>query len=101
LILVLSVYDCRAFGPWVLAIGLMRYAFVAAGRPLPWLRGPLSPTRAGKTIAATQGIVLVVAAAQITPRWTTYALLAVALAALTWSFARDVGRLWRARPGQS
>ena len=39
LILVLSVYDSRAFGAWVLAIGLMRYAFVAAGRPLPWLRG--------------------------------------------------------------
>ena len=50
------------------------------------------------TIAATQGIVLVVAAAQITPRWTTYALLIAALAALTWSFTRDVGRLWRARP---
>ena len=101
LILVLSVYDSRAFGAWVLAIGLMRYAFVAAGRPLPWLRGPLSPTRAGKTIAAMQGIVLVVAAAQITPRWTTYALLIAALAALTWSFTRDVGRLWRARPGRS
>jgi phosphatidylglycerophosphate synthase len=100
LILVLSIHVSRAFGVWVLSIGLMRYAFVAAGRPFPWLRGPLSPTRAGKTIAALQGIVLVVAAAGLTPRWMTYALLAVALGSLTWSFTRDVGRLWRSRPDQ-
>lgn len=100
LILVLSVYVSRSFGAWVLSIGLMRYAFVAAGRPFPWLRGPLSPTRAGKTIAALQGIVLVIAAAEITPRWTTYGLLALALSSLTWSFTRDIGRLWRARPNR-
>ncbi|MDN3358772.1 CDP-alcohol phosphatidyltransferase family protein [Actinomadura sp. DC4] len=98
LILVLSVFVSRSFGAWVLAIGLMRYAFVAAGWGLPFLRGPLSPTREGKTIAALQGIVLVVAAAQVTPRWISIALLAVALSSLTWSFTRDVGRLWRARP---
>ena len=101
LILVLSVFVSRSFGVWVLAIGLMRYAFVAAGWPLPWLRGPLSPTRAGKTIAALQGIVLVIAAAQITPRWTTFAMLGLALSSLSWSFTRDVGRLWRARHEQS
>ena len=35
LILVLSVYVARSVGPWVLAIGAARYAFLAAGWPLP------------------------------------------------------------------
>ena len=39
LILVLSAYVADSLGGWVLAIGLMRYAFVAAGWVLPWLRG--------------------------------------------------------------
>src|SRR5919199_1802310 len=37
LLLVLSVVVARAAGPWVLAIGLMRYAYVAGGALLPWL----------------------------------------------------------------
>jgi phosphatidylglycerophosphate synthase len=100
LILVLSVFVSHSFGLWVLAIGMMRYAFVAAGRLAPWLRAPLSPTRGGKTVAALQGIVLVVSAAEITPRWFTFALLALALSSLTWSFGRDIRRLWRARDEQ-
>ena len=39
LILVLSAYVADSLGGWVLAIGLMRYAFAAAGWVLPWLRG--------------------------------------------------------------
>ncbi|MFP5380008.1 MAG: CDP-alcohol phosphatidyltransferase family protein, partial [Vicinamibacteria bacterium] len=39
-------------GVWVLAGGLMRYAFVAGGRVWPWLAGPLSPTLRGRFIAA-------------------------------------------------
>jgi phosphatidylglycerophosphate synthase len=100
LILVLSVCVSRSFGVWVLSIGLMRYAFVAAGWLFPWLRGPLSPTLAGKTIAALQGVVLVTAAAELTPRWATFGLLALALGSLTWSFTRDVARLWRTRHDQ-
>ena len=38
LILVLSVYVARSMGAWVLAIGAARYAFLAAGRSLPWMR---------------------------------------------------------------
>ncbi|GLZ04580.1 hypothetical protein Acsp03_20460 [Actinomadura sp. NBRC 104412] len=95
LILVLSVYLSGILGPWVLAIGLMRYAFVAASWALPWLRGELPPSRARKVVAAAQGIVLVVATSGTVPRPVAVAAVAGALAALAWSFGRDIGRLWR------
>jgi hypothetical protein len=47
-----------------------------------------------------QGIVLVVAAADVLPRPAGVTVVAVALACLTLSFGRDVGRLWRARRPQ-
>ncbi|WP_232664848.1 CDP-alcohol phosphatidyltransferase family protein [Pseudonocardia sp. TRM90224] len=94
LVLVLSVHVALSLGPWVLAIGLMRYLFVAASWVFPWLRGSLPPNYAAKTVAALQGIVLVVAASQLlTPPWTAV-LVGAALAALCWSFGRDVRRLW-------
>jgi phosphatidylglycerophosphate synthase len=55
LILVLSVLVCRTVGPWVLAIGLMRYAFVAAMFVMPRLRATLPFSRARKVVAAMQG----------------------------------------------
>ena len=56
LILVLSVYVSMSLGPWVLLIGGMRYAFVAAARVWPWLNAALPPSTARKTVAALQGI---------------------------------------------
>jgi hypothetical protein len=44
--LVLSVHVAALLGPAVLALGLLRYGFVAAGRLLPWLRAPLPGRRA-------------------------------------------------------
>jgi phosphatidylglycerophosphate synthase len=96
LILVLSVLVCRTLGPWVLAIGLMRYAFVAASWVLPWLRGSLPAGYAAKTVAALQGIVLVAVGTELLPMVVATVLVAVALALLCWSFGRDIGRLWRA-----
>jgi phosphatidylglycerophosphate synthase len=97
LILVLSVHVAGIVGPWALAIGAMRYAFVAAGRVLPWLRGPVPPSYAAKTVAAVQGVVLVVAAARLLPEPVTVALVAGALALLVWSFGRSVLLLRQAR----
>ncbi|MFI0715851.1 CDP-alcohol phosphatidyltransferase family protein [Streptomyces inhibens] len=97
LILVLCVYVAMPLGAWVLSIGLMRYAFVAASWALPWLRGALPHSMARKTVAALQGIVLVVAGAGIVPRASAAALVAVALALLVWSFGRDIAWLWRVR----
>ncbi len=100
LILVLSVFVATSLGVWVLAIGAMRYVFVAFARPLRWLNAPLPPRTARKTVAALQGIVLTVAAAEVLPRTTATAATALALAALAWSFGRDVLWLHRHRDGR-
>jgi phosphatidylglycerophosphate synthase len=98
LLLVFSVYLTRPFGAWVLAIGAMRYAFVVAGWLLPWMRATLPPRFWRKTVAAIQGIVLVVATAGVLPWPVTAAALAVSLALLVESFGHDVAWLWRRRP---
>lgn len=95
LLMVLSVHVAGLLGSWVLLIGLARYLFVAAGVVLPWLRGELAPLFSGKVVAAAQGVVLVVASAQLLPVVVATVLVAGALAALAWSFGRDVVRLWR------
>jgi phosphatidylglycerophosphate synthase len=101
LILVLSVYVADTVHGWVLAIGVARYAFAAAGWALPWMRKQLPPRHWRKVVTATQGIVLTVAAADVAPLWLTTAALVVALALLTESFGRDVLWLWQHRsPGR-
>ncbi len=81
----------------MLAIGAARYVFVAAGWLLPWMRGSLPPRYWRKVVAATQGIVLAFAAADLLPRSWTVVALGVALALLAESFGRDVWWLWRHR----
>jgi phosphatidylglycerophosphate synthase len=98
LILVLSVYEARSVGAWVLAIGAARYAFLVAGWLLQWMREPLPPRYWRKAVAATQGIVLTVAAAAILPPAVTEAALVVALVLLAESFGRDVWWLRSNRP---
>jgi phosphatidylglycerophosphate synthase len=90
LILVLSLFAAGSLGVWVTAIGAARYAFVAASVPLPWLTAPLSPSMARKTVAALQGIALTVIAAGVLPHPVAVAVAALALAALAWSFGRDI-----------
>lgn len=97
LILVLSAYLATILGPWVLAIGVLRYAFVAAGHPLPWLRTELPHSMIRKTVAAAQGIVLTVAASGLLPHTGTVLVTGLALATLVWSFGYDVGWLYRHR----
>jgi phosphatidylglycerophosphate synthase len=98
LLLVFSVYLSRPFGAWVLAIGAMRYAFVVAGWLLPWMRATLPPRFWRKTVAAIQGIVLVVATAGVLPWPVTAAALAVSLVLLVESFGHDIAWLWRRPP---
>ncbi len=82
-------------GAWVLLGGLMRYAFVAAGWLAPWMTRPLRPTRRGKTIAICHMVGLCVALAPFVPAPLSGIAAAATLAALAWSFAVDVHRLWR------
>ncbi|MFE9310891.1 CDP-alcohol phosphatidyltransferase family protein [Streptomyces sp. NPDC088353] len=95
LILVLSVYVSTMLGPWVLLIGGMRYVFVAAARVLPWLNAPLPPSTARKTVAALQGVCLLLAGADLLPLPATAGVVVLALGLLVWSFGRDVLWLWR------
>ena len=97
LILILSVYVARSAGAGVLAIGAARYAFLAAGWALPWMREPLPPRYWRKVVAAIQGIVLTIGAAHVLPPAVTQAALVVALVLLAESFGRDVWWLWRHR----
>jgi phosphatidylglycerophosphate synthase len=101
LILVLSVYVADFAGAWVLAIGAARYAFLAAGYALPWLREPLPPRYWRKVVCAAQGIVLTVAAAQVLPPAVADATLGVALVLLAESFGRDVWWSWSHRDGEA
>jgi phosphatidylglycerophosphate synthase len=97
LILVLSIEVAPSVGGWVLAVGLARYAFLAAGWALPWLRAPLPRRGWRKTVTAAQGVALVIAASGVVPATVSRILLAVALALLAESFGRDVWWLWRHR----
>jgi phosphatidylglycerophosphate synthase len=92
LILVLSVFVSSYLGAWVLAMGLMRYVFVAASWRMPWLKAALPHSMARKTVAAIQGVVLVVAASGFLPHWLNLFVTLLALGSLVWSFGRDV--LW-------
>src|SRR4029077_17182382 len=94
---VLSIEVAPSAGAWVLVIGLARYAFLAAGGGLPWMRGPLPRRDWRKTVAASQGVALVIAAAGVVPSGVSPTLLAVALAMLVESLGRDVWWLWRHR----
>ncbi|MDQ0948276.1 phosphatidylglycerophosphate synthase [Streptomyces phaeochromogenes] len=97
LILVLSVYVSTAVGPWALLIGGMRYAFVAAAKFQPWLNGTLPPSTGRKTVAALQGVLLLIAGSGILPYAVMFGVVALALGLLTWSFGRDIAWLWRTR----
>ena len=97
LILALSVYVAPDCGWWVLAIGAARYLFLAGELLVPWMRAPLPPRRWRKLVAAAQGIVLTVAAADVLPRALSQALLLAALALLTASMGECTWWLWRRR----
>ncbi|MHB1205939.1 MAG: CDP-alcohol phosphatidyltransferase family protein [Rhodospirillaceae bacterium] len=84
-------------GPWVLAGGIMRYAYVAAGMVWPVLTGPLPPTWRRKVIAVLQGGVLTVLLTPIITPPLSGAAAAVALLLLTYSFGVDILLLMRAR----
>ncbi len=90
LILAVLVWQAGQVAGWVLAIGLMRYGFVLAGRLLPWLRAPLPPSRRRKAICVQQGITLLVCLLPPATSALASALAAIALAALILSFALDV-----------
>lgn len=95
LVLSALVWQTGQAGPWVLAAGLMRYAFVAAARLWPWLAGPLPPSRRRQTVCVLQITSLIVCLAPVVPAAAAGALAAASLVLLAASFAVDVRRLAR------
>jgi len=95
LLLVLSLAAGPTVGWWVLAIGLMRYAFLIAGHLRPALREPLAFSQFRRVVAAAQGIMLAVALAPVVPVGLGRTAVAMALALLVASFGRDVIHLER------
>jgi phosphatidylglycerophosphate synthase len=92
---VLGVFVASSTGWWVLAVGGMRYAFVAAGWLWRPLRGQLPYRFWRKVVAAVQGVALVAAASGLLSPSSTLLVLAAAVALLLESFGRDVYWLWR------
>ncbi len=84
-------------GAWVLALGLIRYGFVAASALWPWLTRPLPPSLRRKAVCVLQVAVLAALLAPVVQPPLSEGLAALALGVLTWSFAVDVRWLWRQR----
>ena len=99
LILVLSVYDARIVGAWILAIGLMRYALLVAGWAFPWMRARVPFRYWRKVVAAACGIALLLIASRLLPSPVDVVIGAVALGLLVESFGRDV--IWLIRLNSS
>ena len=99
LVLAILVWRFDKAGIWVLASGLLRYAFVAAGRLRPWLRAPLPPSKRRQTICVVQIAALLVCLAPFMPASQSDRLAALALVLLGASFAIDT--LWLHRNAAS
>jgi phosphatidylglycerophosphate synthase len=97
LVLAVLVWRTGPQGAWILALGLPRYAFLAAARLDPELGGALPPSRARKAVCVAQIGTLVALLVPGLPAALGTALAVASLAALAWSFGRDVAHL-KCRP---
>ena len=95
--LALLVWQSGRVGPWVLAIGLMRYVFVLASWYLPALRGPLPPSRRRQAVCVQQSVTLLVCLLPPVGNLFANVSAGLALLALLASFASDIIYLVRIR----
>ena len=97
LLLSVIAYTTGQAGPWVIALGLPRYAFLLAGMIRPELSRPLPEAFSRKAVCVVQIGVLIAFLVPIIPDGlTTFAALVAAIA-LFWSFSRDIRQLIRAQ----
>jgi len=97
--LVLSILAVRfgEVGLWVLALGLPRYLFIAAGWRYPYLSATLPHSERRRIVCVVQGLALLAALAPVEGAGFVAA---TGLAALLWSFAVDCLWLWRNAPSR-
>ncbi|WP_018141700.1 MULTISPECIES: CDP-alcohol phosphatidyltransferase family protein [unclassified Thioalkalivibrio] len=100
MILALSVltWQMTVVGPWVILIGLMRYAFMLAACPWAWLAGDLPPSRRRQTVCVVQTVVLLLVLIPGLPAFAAITIALAGLLALSLSFAVDIHWLYRHRP---
>ena len=97
LVMALLLWRTGEAGVWVLALGTLRYAFLAAMRVLPALAAPLYPSWRRKGVCVVQVAALTLCLMpSIAPPLSSW-LLGTALFALLGSFGRDT--LWLLRHG--
>jgi len=90
LVLSILVYATGDVGGWVMASGILRYAFVLSGCLWPQLAMPLLPLWRRKAICVSQFTVLIVALTPIVPTAAAQMLCLGGLALLCYSFAVDL-----------
>lgn len=95
LVLCLALLLLGKAGPWVLAIGAMRYAFVMAGLKLTWLTAALPESRRRKAICVWQVAALMIALQPLAGATATNWLAGSALVGLAGSFMVDICWLYR------
>jgi phosphatidylglycerophosphate synthase len=98
LALSMLAYATGEIGLWVIASGVLRYAFVLASCAWPRLAMPLLPLWRRKAICVLQVGVLIVALIPIAPTSATQVLCLGGLALLCYSFAADL--IWLASRAQ-
>ena len=102
LVLAVIVVKAQAVPCWVLAIGGMRYLYLAAALAFPLLRRPLPLRRIAdgrrKTIAVVQSVGLMIALVPATLASWAAVTCAAALGLLAYSFAADIVILLSTRP---
>ena len=95
LVLAVLAWQFEKAGAWVLALGLARYVFWAAGQVAPWLRRPLPPSLRRKAVCALLVVALVAVLTPVFSPPVSEVVAAGALALLCYSFAVDTVWLYR------
>ena len=90
LLMILSIPLAWSVGPWVLAIGAMRYLFLIAAWWRPALAQPLAFSQFRRVVAGTQGVVLVGAVCPVVSTQIAAITAGIALLLLVISFGKDV-----------
>lgn len=93
--LCLAVIALEKAGIWLIALGLMRYVFVAAAHFRTWLNHPLPESFRRKTVCVWQIVTLMVAILPPVSPLFASTTLATALMLLAWSFFVDVRWLYQ------
>jgi phosphatidylglycerophosphate synthase len=84
-------------GPEIMILGFSRYAFIAAGMVLPWLRAPLTDLFSRKVVCVFQIGALCLLLLPAVPEGLARGISLCAAGLLLWSFGRDIVDLARRR----